>query len=139
MNRCFSLLSGFLLAALVVWAAVPRVISVEPPFGKNGDELVVNGQNLDKGTVTKLFLSNNDEDQEVTMREQTSETIRFVIPAGLALGQYNVTVQTGGDAPAILVQPVSCSVVDEEGARKMAENQKEQDVQIIEQPEPKSP
>jgi hypothetical protein len=127
----------FLLAACFGWAAVPRVISVEPPFGKNGDEIVVNGENLDKASVTKMFLSSAADDHEVQIKEQSAGAIRFVIPAKLALGDYNVTLQTGGDAPAILVQPVSCSVVDEEGARKMSENKGKQEVQIIEQePEP---
>jgi hypothetical protein len=140
MNPYLRLLSVFLLAAFVGLAAIPRVISVDPPFGKNGEELVVNGENLDRATVTKLFLSDTAEDYEVDIREQTSQSIRFVIPADLALGRYNVTVQTGGDAPAILVQPVSCSVVDEEGAKKMAENQGQQDVEIIEQqPEAQQP
>jgi hypothetical protein len=122
-----------LLAAFVGWAAVPRVTSVEPPFGKNGEELVVNGENLDKTTVTKMFLTASGEDHEVDIKEQSAEKIRFQIPAGLALGKYNVTLQTGGEAPAILEQPIACSVVDEEGKRKMAENQGKQEVQIVEQ------
>ena len=60
-----------------------------------------------------------------------------MIPADLALGRYNLTVQTGGPSPAILVQPIFCSVVDEEGAKKMAEGQ-DQEVEIIEQ-EPETP
>ena len=131
-NSNLRLLCVFLLAALGAWAAVPRVTSVEPTFGTNGEELLVNGQNLDALTVTKLFLTASGKDHEVEIKEQTSDTIRFVIPADLALGRYNLTVQTGGPAPAILVQPISCSVVDEEGAKKMAEGQN-QEVEIIEQ------
>ena len=127
----------FLLAALIAWAAVPRVTSVEPTFGKNGEELVVQGQNLDAVTVTKLFLTSSGKDHEVEIKEQTTETIRFVIPADLALGRYNLTVQTGGPSPSILVQPISCSVVDEEGAKRMAESQ-DQEVEIIEQ-QPETP
>jgi hypothetical protein len=124
----------FLLAVFVASAAVPRVTSVEPPFGKNGEELVVNGENLDNATVTKMFLTASGEDHEVAIKEQTADKIRFQIPSDLALGRYNVTLQTGGAAPAILEQPIACSVVDEEGKRKMAENRgKQQEVQIIEQ------
>jgi hypothetical protein len=128
----------FLLAAVVASAAVPRVTSVEPPFGKHGDELVINGENLDRATVAKLFLTAAGEDHEVQIKEQTGATIRFQIPAKLALGNYNVTVQTAGDTPAILEQPISCAVVDAEGARKMAENQGKQEVQIVEQ-QPEEP
>lgn len=136
-NSSLRFLCLFLLAALVAWAAVPRVTSVEPTFGKNGEELLVNGQNLDALTVTKLFLTASGEDHEVEIKEQSSDSIRFVIPPDLALGRYNLTVQTGGAAPAILVQPISCSVVDEEGAKRMAEGQ-DQEVEIVEQ-EPQEP
>ena len=132
LNSNLRLLCLFLLAALIAWAAVPRITSVEPTFGKNGEELLVNGQNLDGKTVTNLFLTASGKDFEVEIKEQTPETIRFVIPADLALGRYNLTVQTGGPAPAILVQPISCSVVDEEGAKKMAEGLN-QELEIVEQ------
>jgi len=133
MNPYFRLTCLFLLAAFVAWAAVPRVTSVEPPFGKNGEELVVNGENLDKTSVVKMFLTSGGEDHEVEIREQTADTIRFQIPSGLALGRYNVTLQTGGAAPAILEQPIACSVVDDEGKRQMAENRGKQEVEIVEQ------
>ena len=136
LNSNLRVLCVFLLATLTGWAAVPRVTSVEPGFGKNGEELLVNGQNLDSANVTNLFLTAAGEDHEVEIKEQTADTIRFVIPADLALGRYNLTVQTGGPSPSILVQPISCSVVDEEGAKRMAESQ-DQEVEIIEQqPEP---
>jgi hypothetical protein len=133
MNAYLRLPCLFLLAALAAWAAVPRVTSVEPPFGTHGEELVVNGENLGNATVVKMFLTASGEDHEVDMKEQTGETIRFQIPADLALGRYNVTLQTGGESPAILEQPVACSVVDEEGKRKMAESRGKQEVEIIEQ------
>jgi hypothetical protein len=132
LNSNLRLLYVFLLAAWIAVAAVPRVTSVEPGFGKNGEELLVNGQNLDAANVTNLFLTAAGEDHEVEIKEQTADTIRFVIPAELALGRYNLTVQTGGLSPAILVQPISCSVVDEEGAKKMAAGQ-DQEVEIVEQ------
>jgi IPT/TIG domain len=134
MNPHLRLACLFLLAAFFAWAAVPRVTSVEPPFGTNGDELVVNGENLGKATVVKMFLTASGEDHQVEIKDQTADKIRFQIPADLALGKYNLTLQTGGDAPAILEQPIACSVVDEEGKRKMTENRgKQQEVQIIEQ------
>jgi IPT/TIG domain len=139
MNTYFRSVCVFLLAASACLAGVPRVTSVEPPFGKNGQELVVNGENLDGDTVTKMFLTASGEDHEVVMKEQTQETIRFVIPDKLALGRYNVTIQTGGDAPTILEQPIACSVVDEEGAKKMSQGQK-QELEVVEQqPEEQQP
>ena len=44
----------FLLAALVAWAAVPRVTSVKPPFGQNGETLVVNGEVVNRGRGSSL-------------------------------------------------------------------------------------
>jgi hypothetical protein len=137
MNSKLRLLGLFLMGTLLASAAVPRVTSVEPTFGKNGEELLVNGENLDSLTVTNLFLTAAGQDHEVEIKEQKSTSIRFVIPEGLALGRYNLTVQTGGASPAILEQPVACSVVDEEGAKKMAEGLN-QEVEIVEQ-EPQEP
>jgi hypothetical protein len=138
MNAYLRVFSLLLLVSVCALAAVPRVTSVEPDFGKPGEVLVANGQSLGAGSVTKLFLTLGNDDHEVEIKEQSDELIRFAIPAKLGLGRYNLTIQTGGPTPAILVQPITCSVVDEEGARKMAESAKEE-VTIVEQKEEEQP
>ena len=70
----------FALVAVTAWAQSPRVLSVEPDTGKQGDELVVSGQNLDKGHVADLFLTAGGKDAKVKMVEQSAESIRFSVP-----------------------------------------------------------
>ena len=111
----------FFLAAALAYAAVPRLISVEPDAGKPGDELVVSGQNLDSSNATKLFLAAGGKDHQVKVREQTSDSIRFTIPEKIEFGSYNLMIQTGGATPVLYEQPVRCTVENEEMARKRAE------------------
>ena len=103
------LLIGLSLS-LAALAQAPRLQTVEPPNGKAGEELVVKGENLDRDHVAKLFLTLGDKDSEVEVKEQTAEEIRFVIPANTKPGRYNLTVQTTGDEPTLMVQPVFCTV-----------------------------
>jgi hypothetical protein len=99
-----------LSVSLAALAQTPRLQTVEPPNGKPGDVLVVTGENLDAGHVAKLFLTIGEQDSEVEVKEQTAETIRFAIPANTKPGRYNLTVQTTGDSPTLMVQPVFCTV-----------------------------
>ncbi len=103
------LLTGLVLS-LAALAQSPRLLSVEPPNGKSGDELVVKGENLGSDHVAKLFLTIGEQDSEVEVKEQTAEAIRFAIPAKTKPGRYNLTIQTAGPVPTLLVQPVICTV-----------------------------
>ncbi len=108
-------LAGFVLLAAtasIVWAAFPRLVSVEPAAAKPGDEVTVNGQSIDAANVTKLFLTAGGQDIEVEVAEQTAEAIRFSIPADTAMGMYNLMVQTGGATPQLIEQPVRLEVAD---------------------------
>lgn len=102
-------LTGFLFC-MAAAAQVPRLQSVEPPSGKSGDVILVSGENLDKDRVAKLFLTIGETDTEVEIQEQTAASIRFAIPAAAKPGQYNLTVQTTGETPTLMVQPVICEV-----------------------------
>ena len=99
----------FALVAVTAWAQSPRVQSVEPDTGKQGDELVVSGQNLDKGHVTDLFLTAAGKDIKVKMVEQSAESIRFSVPK-VRPGRYRLMILTKGNDPAYLEQPVFCTV-----------------------------
>ncbi len=99
-----------LSVSLVALAQTPRLQTVEPPNGKPGDELVVSGENLDAQHVAKLFLTIGEQDSEVEVKEQTAEAIRFTIPANTKPGRYNLTVQTTGPSPTLMIQPVFCTV-----------------------------
>jgi IPT/TIG domain len=102
-------LTGFLFCVAAA-AQIPHLQTVEPPGGKSGDVIVVSGENLDKDRVAKLFLTIGETDTEVEIKEQTAESIRFAIPAGIKPGHYNLTVQTAGEKPTIMVQPILCEV-----------------------------
>jgi hypothetical protein len=113
----------FFLVVTIAYGAAPRLTSVEPITGKPGDELVASGQNLDSENVTNLFFTAGGKDFEVEIKEQTSDSIRFTIPEKIELGSYNLMVQTGGATPALMEQPVRCTVEDEEMERERLEEE----------------
>ncbi len=121
MKRARRFSTVFFLAAALAYAAVPRLISVAPDAGKPGDELVASGQNLDSSNVTKLFLTAGGKDHQVKIKEQTSDSIRFIIPEKIEFGSYSLMIQTGGATPTLYEQPVRCTVENEEMARQRAE------------------
>ncbi len=97
----------FALVAVTAWAQ--SVQSVEPDTGKQGDELVVSGQSLDKDHVADLFLTAGGKDIKVKMVEQSAESIRFSVPK-VRPGRYRLMILTKGSDPAYLEQPVFCTV-----------------------------
>ena len=123
MRRAWCFGTVFFLAVALCPAAAPRLTSVEPNAGKPGDELLISGQNLGSSDVTKLFLTAAGKDHEVKIEEQTSDSIRFTIPAKVEVGSYNLMIQTGGATPTLMEQPIRCTVENEEMARKRAEEE----------------
>ncbi len=97
----------FALVAVTAWAQ--SIQSVEPDTGKQGDELVVSGQSLDKDHVADLFLTAGGKDIKVKMVEQSAESIRFSVPK-VRPGRYKLMILTKGNDPAYLEQPVFCTV-----------------------------
>ena len=61
--------------------AMPRMTTVEPQNGKAGDVIAVSGENLQKDTVAKVYLTDDKNDIEVTITEQSEKEIKFKIPA----------------------------------------------------------
>ena len=88
----------FALVAVTAWAQSPLVQSVEPDTGKQGDELVVSGQSLDKDHVADLFLTAGGKDIKVKMVEQSAESIRFSVPK-VRPGRYKLMILTRGSEP----------------------------------------
>ncbi len=79
-----SFVSTLLLAAgFAAWGqqAMPRMVSVDPLNGKAGDVITVTGENLQKDTVAKVYLTDDKNDVVCTVTEQTGTTIKFTIPA----------------------------------------------------------
>ena len=120
MPRRMRVLCLFALSAALAFAAFPRVTSVEPDMAEPGDEATAYGSSLEE--VVKLFLTAGGKDIEVEMKEHSADEIHFALPADLAHGSYQLTIQTGGASPAILVQPIRIEVAD---AATIAERKKE--------------
>ena len=110
MQRRMRILCLFAVSAAIAFAAFPRVTSVEPDMAKPGDEATAYGTALDQ--VAKLFVTAGDKDTEVEIKDRKADEIRFGLPADLAHGSYRLTIQTGGDSPAIMVQPISIEIAD---------------------------
>ena len=84
----------------------PRVTGVEPITAKIGANVTINGENLGKGNVTAVYLSDSSDDFKVVIVDQTAAKIVVKIPKVKA-GDYNVSIQIKND---ILIQPVRLSV-----------------------------
>ncbi len=89
--------------------AMPRMVSAEPQNGKAGDVIVVTGENLEKNTVAKVYLTDGSHDTQVEVTEQTGTTIKFKIPAK-ATGRLAIMVLTAGKDAKLIEQPVKVTI-----------------------------
>src|SRR5207248_4362609 len=109
-----SFIALVVVAALcVVYAqqAMPRMSTVEPGNGKTGDVITVAGENLQKDTVAKVYLTDGKIDTEVQITEQTPTEIKFKIPAKVATGgRLALMVLTAGKDPKLMEQPVKVQI-----------------------------
>ena len=101
-----------LVFAAALFGASPRVESVEPDSGQVGAELVAKGEALDARQVSAFYLTDGEHDHKAEMKEQTSESIRFVIPAKVPPGRYALMLETRGANASWLQQPVFCTVLE---------------------------
>ena len=106
------------MTALLASAAIPRLLSIEPEAVKPGGQATASGSNVDSVTVLKLFLTAGGKDIEVKIDEQSADSITFTVPDSVVLGRYNLLIQTGGNTPALMEQPVVCEVDSAEGLEK---------------------
>ena len=107
---------GLFLAAAVVLAglAIPaslaqdavRVTGVDPATGKANDVVTVAGENLGKGKVSAVFLSDDKDDHKASVVSQEADKIVIKVPE-VKPGSYNVSVQTGN---SIFIQPIRFTV-----------------------------
>jgi nitrous oxidase accessory protein NosD len=107
-----SFVTTLLLAAgFAAWGqqAMPRMVSVDPQNGKPGDVIAVTGENLQKDTVAKVYLTDGKNDVVCTITEQTGTTIKFTIPAKAA-GRLALMVLTAGKDAKLIEQPVKVQI-----------------------------
>ena len=110
-----SLLVSLLLAASFAAQAqsgLPRMTTVDPDTGKKGDVVTVSGENLGKGQVAKVLLTDGKNDVEVEIVEQTDTTIKIKIPAK-ANGRLALMILTNTKPQQFIEQPVKLNI--EEG------------------------
>ncbi len=107
-----SFVTTLLLAAgFAAWGqqAMPRMTSVDPQSGKAGDVITVTGENLQKDTVAKVYLTDDKHDVVCAVTEQTGTTIKFTIPAK-ATGRLALMVLTTGKDAKLIEQPVKVQI-----------------------------
>jgi hypothetical protein len=94
------------LCPLILAQSNPQVTGVDPSAGKVNDSLALAGENLGKGSVSAVFLSNDKEDFKATIVEQTPEKIVVKVPQ-VKSGIYNVSIQVGDK---LLIKPIRFTV-----------------------------
>jgi IPT/TIG domain-containing protein len=98
---------AFLLMGVLAWSqAGPKLNGVDPAAGKVGDRLTINGENLGKGSVEGVLLSDDQKDYPAEMIEQSAEKIVMKVP-DVKPGSYNVSIKIGNN---IYIQPVRFTV-----------------------------
>jgi len=104
---------------LLVWIAVgvmavaqgmPRMTTVEPGSGKAGSLVTVNGENLQKDQVAKVYLTDGKNDLPVDIAEQAATSIKFKIPEKCQAGRFSLMLLTTGKEPKLIEQPVRLTV-----------------------------
>ncbi len=112
MTTSFRLLAAAILVvslalpANVTAQGAPRVSGVDPASGKTGDTVTVNGENLDKGTVSAVYFSDSSSDHKAIIVHQSGEKILVKVPQ-VKPGGYNISIQIKND---ILIQPIRFTV-----------------------------
>jgi len=105
-------IGALLVAAVVLQAqqASPKMTAVEPGNAKVGDILTVTGENLDKASVSEIYLTDGSKDYKGVITEQSGEAIKFKVPAGTPAGRFALMVLTAGKDPKLMEQPVKVTV-----------------------------
>lgn len=108
-------IARFLLAVVVVaLLSIPaslaqdvvRVTGVDPATGKANDIVTIAGENLGKGKVSAVFLSDEKDDHKASVVSQEADKIVIKVP-DVKPGSYNVSIQTGN---SIFIQPIRFTV-----------------------------
>ena len=100
------LASAVLLVPLIFAQSSPQVTGIDPSSGKVNDNVIVSGQNLGKGSLSSVFLSNDKNDYKATIISQAADKIVMKVPS-VKPGMYNVSVQV---ANQIMILPFRFTV-----------------------------
>jgi len=105
-RRLVFVAAAVLLCPLIFAQNNPQVNGVDPSSGKVNDSVTVAGQNLGKGSVSAIFLSDDKTDYKATIVEQGEEKIVMKVPQ-VKSGNYNISIQVGNN---IFIKPVRFTV-----------------------------
>jgi hypothetical protein len=105
----------WLVAGLIAWAmalgafqALPRCTAVDPDTGKVGDMIAVKGENLNKTTISDVYLTDGAKDTKAVISEQTDTQIKFKVPE-IKPGRYHLAMLTANGS-SMIEQPVVLTV-----------------------------
>ena len=107
---CLSFASAIALAADEPYRPVPMIKAVDPDTAKVGDELTAAGTHLDKALVAELYMIQGEKTIQVKILSQKEGAIKFVVPASVKPGRYQLMVLTTGDRPQYLEEPAYLTV-----------------------------
>ncbi|MBK9170295.1 MAG: hypothetical protein IPM24_22930 [Bryobacterales bacterium] len=110
MFRSFMVLCALLAAAVLMAQQSAKMTTVDPDTASAGAMVTVNGENLDKNGVKKLYLTDGTNDTEVEIVEQGAASIKFKIPAGVKPGRLSLMILTAGENPRLVEQPVKVTI-----------------------------
>lgn len=105
-KRWVFLAGVILFSSLAVAQNAPQVTGVDPASGKVNDTVTVSGNNLGKGSVSSVYLSDDKNDYKATIVEQSDDKITVKVPQ-VKPGDYNVSVQVGDK---LFIKPVKFKV-----------------------------
>jgi hypothetical protein len=117
----------FVVAIGVASAEVPQALTIEPRNAKPGTVVSVTGNYLDKARVTDAFLTDHRFDLKVKVLEQTSTSLKFRVPPFVKPGRHQLLLQTAGETPILLEQPVYLSIELDDLAQGPKESEKDKD------------
>jgi hypothetical protein len=100
------LAAAILLSPLALAQNAAQVTSVDPSSGKVNDTITLAGENLGKGSVSAVFLSDDKDDYKATIVDQSADKIVAKVPQVKA-GAYNVSIQVGDK---LYIKPVKFRV-----------------------------
>ena len=85
---------------------VPKMSTATPDVVKPGAVVTVDGEYLDFNHVVKVFITDRTNDIEVKILKQSEVAITFKLPADVKPGRYFMMVQTAGEDPMLIEEPV---------------------------------
>jgi len=97
-----------LVAGLFAFQPLPRCSALEPETGKAGDAVSAKGENLDKASVSELYLTDGSKDTKVAITGQTGTEVKFTIPQ-VKPGRYHLALLTANKM-SMIEQPVVLTI-----------------------------